>query len=229
MDVSSYLNNNIGYLSARLPEVITYTEAELLQGLQSHEESAFSYLYDHYSKALFAVILPIVVQQDLAEDVLQEGFVKVFKNLHQYKFEGELGGWIRKIMVNTAINYLKKHRRYQTELLFSDDQLHVVAEDHPEIHPSTMSNHRSRRAALRMTPKIGPTGRRGGGRGELPGRERGATGGVARLALDYEASCFMCIVQRGTRSVCTLGHIGAVLWCSFVAFRCHASADANSP
>ena len=68
-----------------------------------------------------------------AEDVLQEGFVKVFKNLQQYKFEGELGGWIRKIMVNTAINYLKKHTRYQTELLFTDDQLHAVGEDHPEV------------------------------------------------------------------------------------------------
>ena len=58
-----------------------------------------------------------------AEDVLQEGFVKVFKNLPQYKFEGELGGWIRKIMVNTAINYLKKNTRYQTELLVSNCRL----------------------------------------------------------------------------------------------------------
>lgn len=71
-----------------------------------------------------------------AEDILQEGFVKVFRNLHQYKFEGELGGWIRRIMVNTAINYLKKHTRYQTELLFTDDQLHAVTEDHPEVRMS---------------------------------------------------------------------------------------------
>lgn len=71
-----------------------------------------------------------------AEDVLQEGFVKVFRNLHQYKFEGELGGWIRKIMVNTAINYLKKNTRYQTELLFTDDQLHAVVDDHPEVRMS---------------------------------------------------------------------------------------------
>jgi RNA polymerase sigma factor (sigma-70 family) len=71
-----------------------------------------------------------------AEDVLQEGFVKVFKNLTQYKFEGELGGWIRKIMVNTAINYLKKHSRYQTELLFTDDQLHAVGKDDPEVRMS---------------------------------------------------------------------------------------------
>ena len=64
-----------------------------------------------------------------AEDVLQDGFIKVYKNLHQYKFKGELGGWIRRIMVTTAINYLKKNSRYQTELLFTDDQLHVVKTD----------------------------------------------------------------------------------------------------
>jgi RNA polymerase sigma-70 factor (ECF subfamily) len=68
-----------------------------------------------------------------AEDVLQEGFIKVFRNLQQYKFEGELGGWIRKILVNTAINYLKINSRYQSELLFTDDQLHAVAEDNPEV------------------------------------------------------------------------------------------------
>jgi len=69
-----------------------------------------------------------------AEDVLQEGFVKVFLNLHQYTFKGELGGWIRRIMVTTAINYLKRNARYQSELLFPDDHLHVVSNDHhPEI------------------------------------------------------------------------------------------------
>ncbi len=44
----------------------------------------------------------------------------VFRNLHQFSFSGELGGWIRRIMVNTAINYLKKNSRYQTDLSFRD-------------------------------------------------------------------------------------------------------------
>jgi RNA polymerase sigma-70 factor (ECF subfamily) len=68
-----------------------------------------------------------------AEDILQEGFVKVFLHLDQYKFEGELGGWIRRIMVNTAINYLKKNSWYRTELLFTDTNLHPVATEDPEI------------------------------------------------------------------------------------------------
>ena len=48
-----------------------------------------------------------------ASDVLQEGFVRVFKNLHQWKGEGEIGAWIRRIMVNTALNWLRDHRNMQ--------------------------------------------------------------------------------------------------------------------
>jgi RNA polymerase sigma factor (sigma-70 family) len=68
-----------------------------------------------------------------AEDVLQEGFVKVFLNLHKFRFEGELGGWIRRVMVTTAINYLKKNSRYQTELAFPEEHLHAIPGNYPEM------------------------------------------------------------------------------------------------
>jgi len=68
-----------------------------------------------------------------AEDVLQEGFIKVFRNLHQYKFDGELGAWIRRIMVNTAINYLKQQSRWRLELNFTETNLHPVSNEDPEI------------------------------------------------------------------------------------------------
>jgi RNA polymerase sigma factor (sigma-70 family) len=63
----------------------------------------------------------------------RKGFIKVFRNLHQYKGEGELGAWIRRIMVTTAINYLKKNARYQSELVFTDEPLHAVSTDDPEL------------------------------------------------------------------------------------------------
>src|SRR4051812_13699347 len=83
-------------------------------------------LYNEFSQSMLGICYRYTKSFDDAEDVLQEGFVKVFLHLHQYKFEGELGGWIRRIMVNTAINYLKKHRHYQTELSFSDAGMHPV-------------------------------------------------------------------------------------------------------
>lgn len=69
-----------------------------------------------------------------AEDVLQEGFVRVFRNLQSFKGEGELGAWIRRIMVNTALSFLKKHEVYRNELAIKEEYLHPVSDNNPEIH-----------------------------------------------------------------------------------------------
>lgn len=93
-------------------------------------------LYERYASPMLAVCYRYTKSVADAEDVLQEGFVKAFRYLQQYKGEGELGAWIRRIMVTTAINYLKKASRYQTELLFSDEQLHAVSTYQPEVNLS---------------------------------------------------------------------------------------------
>jgi RNA polymerase sigma-70 factor (ECF subfamily) len=96
--------------------------------------SAQKELYDQFASSMLSVCYRYTKSMADAEDVLQEGFVKVFFNLHQYKFQGELGGWIRRIMVTTAINFLKRNARYQSELMFTDEHLHVVNNDrHPEV------------------------------------------------------------------------------------------------
>jgi RNA polymerase sigma factor (sigma-70 family) len=94
-------------------------------------------LYEHFAGAMLGVCYRYTKSMVDAEDVLQEGFIMVFKNLYQFNFSGELGGWIRRIMVNTAINYLKKNSRYQTELLFTDGTLHPVSDDDPEVSLNT--------------------------------------------------------------------------------------------
>src|ERR1700761_5313574 len=83
-------------------------------------------LYEHFAGSMLGVCYRYTKSMIDAEDVLQEGFIMVFRNLYQYSFSGELGAWIRRIMVNTAINYLKKNSRYQTDLSFRDGVLHPV-------------------------------------------------------------------------------------------------------
>src|SRR6187431_2489286 len=91
-------------------------------------------LYDAFAEPMLGICYRYTKSMADAEDVLQEGFIKVFRHLHQYKFEGELGGWIRRIMVTTAINYLKRNARYQSELVFPEEHLHVATNDsNPEI------------------------------------------------------------------------------------------------
>jgi RNA polymerase sigma factor (sigma-70 family) len=97
------------------------------------ETAAQRELYTLFANAMLGVCYRYTKSITDAEDVLQDGFIKVFKNLHQYKGAGELGGWIRKIMVNTAINYLKSQSRYQYDLSFADNSLHPVSDNNPEI------------------------------------------------------------------------------------------------
>ena len=90
-------------------------------------------LYELFAKEMLGVCYRYTRSVRDAEDVLQEGFVKVFRNLVQYKNEGELGVWVRRIMVNTALNFLKRNRKYQQEMYFTQEYLHPVADDDPVI------------------------------------------------------------------------------------------------
>ena len=110
------------YIPSYLTQGITYTETELLQGLQSHDEHAFSFLYDHYSKALFSIIFTIIPQQELAEDVLQEVFVKIWQNIQSYDAsKGRLYTWMLNIARNQSIDRTRSkdfsNRSKTTELL----------------------------------------------------------------------------------------------------------------
>lgn len=103
---------------------------ECLRGKSSAQEK----LYGIFAEQMLGICYRYTKSLDDAEDVLQEGFVKVFKYLHQYRFDGELGGWIRRIMVNTAINFLKQNRKYQRDLSFDDVSMHPVTEEDPQMN-----------------------------------------------------------------------------------------------
>jgi len=82
-----------------------YTETELLTGLQQHDEQAYQFLYDNYSKSILIVIKQIISQQEIAEDVLQEAFIKVWQNIHTYDVsKGRLYTWMISIARNLAID-----------------------------------------------------------------------------------------------------------------------------
>ncbi|NND94294.1 MAG: RNA polymerase sigma factor [Flavobacteriales bacterium] len=72
------------------------------------------WLYEkHYGKML-AVCLRYSSDSDQAKDMLQDGFIKVFNSLHKFNREGSLEGWIRRIMVNTAIDHIRRDKRSLT-------------------------------------------------------------------------------------------------------------------
>ncbi|MDB5193211.1 MAG: polymerase, sigma-24 subunit, subfamily [Segetibacter sp.] len=109
------------------------TNSQLLKDCLKGKALAQKQLYEEYAPSMLGICFRYTKSLQDAEDVLQEGFVRAFKFLHQYTGEGELGGWLRRIMVNTALNYLKQSKKYQNDLLFNKAQMHPISYDDPEV------------------------------------------------------------------------------------------------
>lgn len=106
-----------------MPEVKKYSEEELIHLLKNKDQSAFAYLYDNYSGALFGVIYKIVEDRGLAEDVLQEAFIKIWKNFSNYdSMKGRLFTWMLNITRNLTIDTLRsKGYKKQSKIQNTDN------------------------------------------------------------------------------------------------------------
>lgn len=92
-----------------------YEESNLISACIRKERWAQKVLYEEQYPKMMGVCLRYAGNQDEALDILHEGFIKVFKNLHRYEPGTALSSWIRRIMVNTAIDYYRKMVRRRTE------------------------------------------------------------------------------------------------------------------
>jgi RNA polymerase sigma-70 factor (ECF subfamily) len=89
---------------------------DLIRGCLQNNAAMQKMLYDKYAAKLFGIALRYAHSQEDAKDILQDGFVKVYKNLSKYKGTGSFEGWMRRIMVNTAIeHYRKKNHTYEIQ------------------------------------------------------------------------------------------------------------------
>ena len=108
-------------------------QKELIAKVLKGDTKAQKELYDAYADIMLGVCYRYSKSLADAEDMLQEGFVKVFKNLKQFKGSGELGAWIRRIMVNTAINEIKKSKLNLINREDEDDTVNLSTNNDPEI------------------------------------------------------------------------------------------------
>ena len=104
------------------------TQEELVPLLLNKEEKGFTLLYDMYSKSLFSVISNLISNRDDAEDVLQEVFVKIWKNIDTYtESKGRLYTWMLNIARNTSIDKLRsKGFNNSQKNLSSDNFVHLL-------------------------------------------------------------------------------------------------------
>ena len=88
------------------------TEEAILQGCLRNEAAAQRELYNRYSPKMLAVCYRFAHNREDAEDMLQEGFIKVFLQIHTFESRGAFEGWIRRIIVHTCINILKRNKKF---------------------------------------------------------------------------------------------------------------------
>jgi len=81
---------------------------EIIKQCQKNNAKAQKTLYQNFSPWLFGVCIQYCKDRTEAEDNLQDGFIKIFNNIHKFRFEGSFEGWIRRIMVNTIIESFRK-------------------------------------------------------------------------------------------------------------------------
>lgn len=85
-----------------------HNESDLLEGCIRGDRKMQRELYNRYAPKMYGVCLRYAGNAEEAEDILQEGFIKVFRKLSSYRGEGSFEGWVRRIFVNTAIEYYRK-------------------------------------------------------------------------------------------------------------------------
>ena len=92
------------------------TEQAIIAGCLHNDPTAQRELYNRYSPKMLSVCYRFAQNREDAEDMLQEGFIKVFTQMHTFQNKGAFEGWIRRIIVHTCINFLKKYKKFNESM-----------------------------------------------------------------------------------------------------------------
>lgn len=96
------------------------TDAQLLNRFRKGDNSAFDRIVDRYQKPLFTYLFRFVGDQQVAEDIFQDTFLKIIKSLNDYREQSKFGNWLFGIAHHLAIDFLRKEKRHQK--IFSDNE-----------------------------------------------------------------------------------------------------------
>ncbi len=140
------------YTAISLPLTITYSEEELISLLQAKDQKAFAYLYDNYSPALNGVIMRMVDDVQIAEDILQEAFVKIWYNFGQYDAsKGRLFTWMINITRNLTIDTLRS-KGYKKQQKISQDENFVSSSQDKNYNTSKFDTIGLRKQVQNLKP-----------------------------------------------------------------------------
>jgi RNA polymerase sigma factor (sigma-70 family) len=97
-------------------QIYRASETEIIEGCKRHDRHAQELLYKHFSGKMYAVCCRYVKDKMEAEDVLVMAFTKIFERIDQFKGDGSFEGWIRRIIINEALTYIRKNKYMYLEM-----------------------------------------------------------------------------------------------------------------
>lgn len=103
-----------------MDKVTIHIHQEVVLGCKNGDRTSQFELYKLYSKAMYNICMRMLNDETWSEDILQECFISIFKNIHTFNFNSTIGAWIKRIVINTCINELKKKR---VDLIMTDNEL----------------------------------------------------------------------------------------------------------
>ena len=89
------------------------TEKQLIKRCCQHDRTAQQKLYEMYASKMQGVCLRYVSDREVAQDLMHDGFITVFSKIGDFRGEGSFEGWMRRIFVNTALGYIRRHKTLQ--------------------------------------------------------------------------------------------------------------------
>ena len=94
----------------------SFSEKEIIEGCIIKNRIVQKILYDMYAPKFYTICLRYVNNKVEADDILQEGFLKIFNNISSFSKENSFEGWMRKIIINTALSYYKKNKKFYNQV-----------------------------------------------------------------------------------------------------------------
>lgn len=102
--------------------------ADLIEACKLYDRKAQERIYVLYSRAMYNASFRIVMDAAQAEDIMQDSFIEAFQKIGDFRAEGEFGGWLKRIVINNSINYLRSKK----QMTLLNDQHHEVADTEAE-------------------------------------------------------------------------------------------------
>jgi RNA polymerase sigma factor (sigma-70 family) len=132
--------------------IAIWDDLKLIAELKNGSDTAFQYLVEHYQDRVFNTSLGLLQNQDDAEDITQEVFLKVFQSVRSFRGNAKLSTWIYRIAVTTSLDLLrsrKRKKRFGAVLsLFETGEGEEVADPSPFVHPGVVLENKERAAVL---------------------------------------------------------------------------------